>query len=165
MSKRPVDHWREWAGAPMPSFKVHSNTRPAGHKGPHETIWTLEEDGVVVGTWRDVDAPWLVGWMARRLGQLHGSWHVARTELGTVKRLVAQSSVATAHRRRSAAAARQERLADLAALQSEADRLRRANPMMTIKDIRAKLMAMPGANARAVRAVKVGRRRRKLPRP
>ncbi len=75
---RPVDTWRDSAAVPLPSLKVSSDLNLTGRPRDGGIVYALEEDGVVIGTWRHSDAPWLHAWLVRRLRQLHGAWHVAR---------------------------------------------------------------------------------------
>jgi hypothetical protein len=102
--RRPVDSHREWAAVSLPVLKVSSSVR--GRPGPFDPVYTLEEDGVLVGTWRHSDAPWLREWLHTRLPQLHAAWHVARAQLEIITRLVDQLPDAIAARKSTAATER-----------------------------------------------------------
>jgi hypothetical protein len=109
---RPVDNWRQWAAVPLPRLKVSSSVRPPG-RGPYDPTYTLEEDGVVIGTWRKSDAPWLRGWLSKRLGQLNGAWHLAQENL-KVHGVKVRAGENTALTRKSDAAIRDKRIAKAA---------------------------------------------------
>ncbi|MFO1306609.1 MAG: hypothetical protein U1F54_23035 [Burkholderiales bacterium] len=68
---RPIDQHRTEAARPLQPWSL---TREDG-------VCVLVQNGQTVGTWRDYDMPWLWDFLFDMLPHLHGTWHVARTEL------------------------------------------------------------------------------------
>jgi hypothetical protein len=76
--ERPLDQWRQEAAIPLRSYTLSSERIALGAP----LTWTLEEEGRRVSQWRENDAPGLGAWLDAILPQLHGAWHLARTQLG-----------------------------------------------------------------------------------
>lgn len=138
---RPVDQWRKWAAVPFPDVSVRSSHRPG--EPIESAVYTITEDGVLVGTWRHADAPWLYDWMRTRTAQLHGAWHVAR---GARPLLAGQQRSGAKQAKANKAAARKARAAaapEDARLRKRALAILDANPPLTHEAV-AELMADAG---------------------
>ena len=120
---RPVDHWRAWAAKPLPSIDVSVD-----HPGHAGRVYTLKEDGAVVGTWRHSVDPWLYDYLKMRLMQLHGAYHVAQEQLARVKESQRAGAEGASELKRKAA------LMD-ARIKRFAPEIRRSNPGISQKEL------------------------------
>jgi hypothetical protein len=129
-AKRPIDYWRAWAEVSLPVLKVSSSVRT--RPGPYDRTYTLEENGIVVGTWKHSEVPWLRAWLHTRLPQLHGAWNVAQRNLASVsggRTGGKKTGVVTTKN----AKARETKVAKVA------KQIRQSNPRMTAKELAATL--------------------------
>lgn len=126
--KRPVDQWRSNAAVPLLPWSLTGDRATPGAP----LVWTLDEDGKRVAQWREADAPGLGAWLDDRLTQLHGAWHVARIQLGIVRKSQI-GGAKTAGDRKKAALARDT------ALTVAARKLLTKNPRLTNSDVARQL--------------------------
>lgn len=132
---RTVDFWRAWAAEPLPHLSIGGELVGAkiiGSKTTGEKVWTLREDQRQIAQWREDEVPGLGSWLATKLAQLHGAWHIARTELGVVKKKKV-GGARTAAERKTIAESRND------ALMLAARKMLKKNPRLTNSDLARQL--------------------------
>ncbi len=123
---RFVDLWRKAAARPLKTIRIDSTHRPGMPFA--DAVWTLEEEGKLIARWREGDLPGFADWLKERLYELQGAWHIARTELGVVKKRKAGGARTASDRK-----AKAERRNDT--LTAAARKLKKENPRLTISDL------------------------------
>lgn len=146
---RNLDHWRQLAAIPLPSWEVASEIEDS----TGEMRWTVTANGATVSTWYERDAPGLGAWIADVMKAYSGAWHEAR-RASKLTRTQQNGGQATAETRRQAALERDEEI------EAAARNVIKANGQMTKTEL-ADVLATRGLGGAAALEKRLRKLRKK----